>query len=159
MEDLASVVVDQLRAADGPSKHWLLCCVDDGNHRKTRYAAIVPETKDGKTCYAVEILNRELIYQKYEPDSRHVFATAVNAATFFCAHVEGVRQDLYQNDKPYASLKLAVVDSEQTTKLVDEALPQNERCEITALVNPTLRGNSCFPNQIARIVDAVEKQI
>ena len=68
---------------------------------------------------------------RYRADSRHVFATAVNAATFFCAHVECVRHE------KSTLLKLSVVDSEQTTQLLDETLTTSQMCKIAALNNPT----------------------
>ena len=161
MEDLASAVVDQLRAGDGPAKHWLLCCIHEGNWGNTFYAGLVPETKDGKKRYVVEICNHQLIYSPYKADSRHIFATAMEAATFLCAHAEGVQcGDVgYGRDDLSCQLKLGVVDPDQTTKLFEET-GNGERVKIPALRDAqVLRASSRCPAQIAAMLEAVEKQL
>ena len=161
MDDLASAVVDQLRVADGPAMHWLLCCIYEGRFSDTYYAGLVPETKDGKKRYVVEICNRQLIYHPYKADSRHIFATAADAATFLCAHAEGVQRERYGRDDDNLScqLKLAVVDPEQTTKLFEET-GNGERIKIPALRDAqTMRASWRRPTQVAAMLEAVEKQV
>lgn len=163
MDDLASAVVDQLRVADGPAMHWLLCCIREGRWSDTFYAGLVPETKDGKKRYVVEICNQQLIHRPYRADSRHIFATAADAATFLCAHAEGVQcGDVGYGDAgddPCSSMKLAVVDPEQTTKLFEET-GNGERIKIPALRDAqTMRASWRRPAQVAAMLEAVEKQV
>ncbi len=161
MDDLASAVVEQLRVEDGPAKHWLLCCIHEGRWSNTFYAGLVPETKDGKKRYVVEICNEQLIYRPYKADSRHIFATAMDAATFLCAHAEGVQcGDVgYGDDDERCSMKLAVVDPDQTTKLFEET-GNGQRVKIPALRDAqTMRASSRRPAQLAAMLEAVEKQV
>lgn len=161
MEDLASAVVDQLRAGDGPAKHWLLCCIHEGRWNDTFYAGLVPEVKDGKQRYVVEICNHQLFFRPYKADSRHIFATAMDAATFLCAHAEGVQCGTlgYAGDDARCSMKLGIVDPEQTTKLFEET-GNGERIKIPALRDAqTLRASWRRPAQLAAMLEAVEKQV
>jgi len=160
MDDLASAVVEQLRVEDGPARHWLLCCIHEGRYGDAYYAGLVPETKDGKKRYVVELCNRQLIYYPYRADSRHIFATATDAATFLCAHAEGVQRERHgrDDDNLCCQLKLGVVDPEQTTKLFEET-GNGARVKIPALRDAqTLRASWRGPEQIAAMLAAVEKQ-
>ena len=161
MEDLASAVVEQLRGEDGPAKYWLLCCINEGRWNDCYYAGLVPETKDGKKRYVVEICNHQLIYSPYKADSRHAFATVMDAAMFLCAHAEGVQRERYggTGDDPCCSLKLGIVDPEQTTKLFEET-GNGERIKIPALRDAqTMRASWRRPEQLAAMLEAVEKQV
>lgn len=161
MEDLASAVVEQLRTGDGPSKHWLLSCVHYSENNTCFFAAIVPEVKNGKRRYVVELSHGySLTNQPYRADSKHVFSTALDAARFFCAHVEGVRRErrAWGGDRePNCSLALGIVDPEQTTKLFEAEQPISDD-DIPALKTPTLRASCRCPAQIASMVEAVAKQ-
>jgi hypothetical protein len=168
MDGLASAVVEQLRAEDGPAKHWLLCCIREGRWEgvgdDTFYAGLVPETKDGKKRYVVEICNQRLIYRAYKADSRHAFATAMDAATFLCAHAQGVQGGDVgygdAGDDHCCSLKMGVVDPEQTTKLFEEGIPHSERIKIPALRDAqTMRASCRRPAQLAAMLEAVAKQL
>ena len=162
MEDLASAVVEQLRTGDGPAKHWLLSRVHHESYGECFFAAIVPETKDGKARYVVELTQRySLTDRPYSPDSKHVFNTALDAARFLCSHAEGVQRERYggTGDDPCCSLKLGIVDPEQTTKLFEET-GNGERIKIPALRDAqTMRASWRRPEQLAAMLEAVEKQV
>ena len=164
MEDLASAVVEQLRVEDGSAKHWLLSRVHHESYGECFFAAIVPETKDGKARYVVELTQRySLTDRPYSADSKHVFNTALDAARFFCSHAEGVRRERRgeQHDnhtEPYCGLAFGVVDPAQTTKLFEAQRPISD-ADIPALNAPTLRASWRCPAQIAAMVAAVEKQV
>ena len=162
MEDLASAVVEQLRTGDGPAKHWLLSRVHVESYSQCFFAAIVPEVRDGKKRYVVELTQRySLTDRPYSADSKHVFETALDAATFFCAHAEGVRRErgAWGGERaPNCSLELGVVDPAQTTKLF-EAHELTTDADIPALNAPTLRAHCREPAQIAAMLEAVEKQL
>jgi len=164
MEDLASAVVEQLRTGDGPAKHWLLSRVQYESYGQCFFAAIVPETKDGKRRYVVELTQRySLTDRPYSADSKHVFESALDAARFLCSHAEGVRRERrgQQHDnhtEPHCGLEFGVVDPAQTTKLFEAQQPISD-VDIPALSAPTLRASWRCPAQIAAMVAAVEKQV
>lgn len=162
MEDLASAVVEQLRNGDGPAKHWLLSRVYYESYAQCFFAAIVPEVKDGKPRYVVELTQRHNLTERpYRAHSKHVFSTALDAATFFCAHAEGVRRErrAWGGDRdPNTSLQLGVVDPDQTTKLFEAEQPISDD-DIPALAAPTLRVDCRHPAHLAAMVEAVAKQV
>lgn len=158
MDDLASAVVEQLRGGDGPAKHWLLCCVSWQRFGPCSYAAIVPEVKDGKNRYVVELSSRDLNMYAYKAQSKHPFATALDAANFFCAHAEGVSRERTENNNPCCALSFTVVSPEQTTKLFEEETPPlTNRNDI--LDEATLRASWRCPAQVAAMLEAVAKQV
>tara|TARA_B100001094_G_scaffold297590_1_gene320795 strand:+ start:56 stop:475 length:420 start_codon:yes stop_codon:yes gene_type:complete len=137
---------------DGPAKHWLLCRIGKGY-----YAGIVPETRDGNARYVVELCMRDLDKMSYVAASRHTFATALDAATFFCAHAESVRRSSpEESDNP--TVWFGVVDPEQTTKLFEDDVASG-RGHLAALAAPTLRASWHCPEPIALLIDAVKTQV
>jgi hypothetical protein len=89
MEDLAKVVVSQLRACDGGGSMSILQGRDCGS-----YLLVTPVTKDGKTSF--DVRNFLCMYQledRFDKMEGMNFATAQQTAEFMAAHAATIWND------------------------------------------------------------------